>query len=452
MSQNFYPSFSLSKYTLRCSLCGAEYEADPFRLHCDMDHQPALLRAIYRNKRLEVQKHLPGLFQFMDWLPIEQPLEGAGKPITYESKNLAQHLGLDHLFISFNGYYPQHAGSLVTCSFKELEAFSVLAGIPKHHPRTLVIASAGNTGRAFASVCSEQRIPLCLVIPEKNLSALWSKQHFHPRVCLIVVGDYGDYSDAIALGQLISKMDEFFPEGGAANVARRDGMGLTVLDAAVTLGRIPDHYFQAVGSGTGGIAAWEANLRLLEDGRFGTQPMKLHLSQNVPFTPMVEAWKAGIREPLIINERVAKEQIGQVTAQVLTNRNPAYSLSGGLYEALTDTQGEMYSVTNPELERARILFEELEGIDIGLAAGVATASLLQAVAAGKVGKRDYVLLNITSGGFQRMQRDSPLHQLQPDLVFSPREINPDRVAERIQQCPKFSALRSRSPLFASLQE
>ena len=48
-------------------------------------------------------------------------------------------------------------------------------------------------------------------------------------------------------------------------MARRDGMATTVL-AVTHIGRIPDYYFQAVGSGTGAIAAWEANLRLIEDG------------------------------------------------------------------------------------------------------------------------------------------------------------------------------------------
>ncbi len=59
------------------------------------------------------------------------------------------------------------------------------------------------------------------------------------------------------------------PEGGAKNVARRDGMGTVMLDAAVTMKEMPDDYFQAIGSGTGGIAAWEASMRLRDDGRFG---------------------------------------------------------------------------------------------------------------------------------------------------------------------------------------
>jgi cysteate synthase len=433
VSQTLQSLLGRPKYTLCCTLCGAEYAPDPFRLHCDADHEPALLRAVYRSKKLEVKDHLPGLFRYIDWLPVEQPLNVSGKPITYESQHLAHYLGLENLFISFNGYWPDRQAELMTGSFKELEAPAVLARIPNQHPRTLVIASAGNTGRAFANICSAQGLPLCLVIPEQNLSAIWSKHCFHDSICLVVVSGNSDYTDAIALGQLISQLDAFFPEGGAANVARRDGMGLTVLDAAVTLGRIPDHYFQAVGSGTGGISAWEANLRLLEDGRFGSNRMQLHLAQNAPFTPMVAAWNAKSRTLPRISEKRARRQIDRVSAKVLTNRQPAYSLTGGLYEALCETNGAMYSVTNQESQRARVLFEELEGIDICPAAGIATAALIQAVKAGTLDRRACILLNVTGGGSERMRQEHPLQFLKPTLTFTPDEIHPDLVAARLEQ-------------------
>ena len=60
--------------------------------------------------------------------------------------------------------------------------------------------------------------------------------------------------------KLLRGMDGFMAEGGAKNVARRDGMATTMLSATTTIGQIPDYYFQAIGSGTGAIAAWEANL------------------------------------------------------------------------------------------------------------------------------------------------------------------------------------------------
>lgn len=80
------------------------------------------------------------------------------------------------------------------------------------------------------------------------------------RITLIAVK--GDYLDAIQMAEKVQSRKGFTPEGGARNIARRDGMGTVMLDAAVTIGRTPDHYFQAAGSGTGGISAWEASLRL----------------------------------------------------------------------------------------------------------------------------------------------------------------------------------------------
>jgi len=74
-------------------------------------------------------------------------------------------------------------------------------------------------------------------------------------------------------------------------------MGTTVLSAADCIGRIPDVYFQAVGSGTGAIAAHEANERLLEDGRYGNHTMQLIPSQNVPFIPVGGSMGAGNQAP-----------------------------------------------------------------------------------------------------------------------------------------------------------
>src|SRR6056300_725190 len=104
-------------------------------------------------------------------------------------------------------------------------------------------------------------------------------------------------------------MEGFIPEGGAKNVARREGMATTMLSATTTIGQIPEYYFQAIGSGTGAIASWEANLRLIEDGRFGSNKMKLMVSQNAPFTPIHDAWKADSRDMLLLDDDIARVQV-----------------------------------------------------------------------------------------------------------------------------------------------
>ena len=130
-------------------------------------------------------------------------------------------------------------------------------------------------------------------------------------------------------------------------------MGTTVLSAATTIGEIPDYYFQAVGSGTGAIAAWEANMRLNEDGRFGNKTMKLVVSQNAPFVPMFDAWRVDSREMLPYEAAKARRDAEIIDAKVLSNRKPPYSLAGGLYDALKATGGDIMVATNAQARKAR---------------------------------------------------------------------------------------------------
>jgi len=246
---------------------------------------------------------------------------------------------------------------------------------------------------------------------------LWSTRELGSSVRLAVLEGEADYSDAIELGNGIARTEGYYPEGGARNTARRDGMGTALLCAVEKAGAIPGHYVQAVGSGTGAIAAWEMNLRLLEDGRFGSHKMKLHLGQNAPFTPMTDAWEAGSRLLVTPAPAEARERFRALRAPVLGNRMPPYSIAGGLFDALRDTRGHMYRVANAEAEAAGYLFEETEGCDLDPAAEVAVASLQQAVAQGRIARKDLVVLNITGGGRRRLEREKRLTPVRADARF-----------------------------------
>ena len=387
--------FTPTPYTLECVATGREFEDTGWMLADPQCKTPSLVRAKYARRQLEVKPDEYGFYKFCDWLPVRRMLKGSSAPVTYKSKGLARHLGLENLYITFNGYYPAIGATMSTCSFKETEAFSVCARAAEDEERVLVVASAGNTARAFAKVCSDNHIKLLLSVPYDNIEALWFEHPLNPCVKLISCEKGGDYFDAIHLSDIALKGPGFYAEGGAKNIARRDGMATTVLSAVTTIGRIPDYYFQAVGSGTGAIAAWEANMRLIEDGRFGSNTMKLMVSQNAPFVPMYDAWQAGSRKMLAYEDDKARRDAEIIDAKVLSNRRPPYGITGGLYDALKATGGEFFVATNAMARKARKLFKELEGVDIYSASGIALASLVNAVAAGKIEKDAVVMLNIT---------------------------------------------------------
>ncbi len=409
--------FEATKYTLTCVATGREFEDAGWCLEDRKCDTPSLVRASYAQKKLTVRDEQYGLYKFCDWLPVKRLLKGSCAPVTYKSKGLAQKLGLSNLYITFSGYNPRIGARMNTCSFKETEAYTVCARIAENEKRVLVVASAGNTARAFAKVCSENDIPLLLCVPYDNKDALWFDQPIKDCVKLICSEKGSDYFDAITLSNTVLKSDKFFAEGGAKNIARRDGMATTMLSAATTIGRIPDYYFQAVGSGTGAIAAWEANLRLIEDGNWGDNKAKIIVSQNAPFVPMYDAWRVNSRHMLPYEDKKARKDAEIIDAKVLSNRKPPYGLCGGLYDALKDTDGEITVVTNAAARKAAELFEQTEGIDIHPAASVAVASLIKFVKDGKINRDKTVMINITGGGEKLFKTGKKIHVLEPSHIF-----------------------------------
>ncbi len=427
MEQKFQPT----NYKLQSVSSGKIFDDKGWDLDAAGEEKASLVRAIYEKKQIEVKDDSFGLYKFADWMPVRRMLRGSSSPVTYKSEGLSQKLGLNNLWITFNGYWPEKGAAMKTCSFKETEAYSVCARLDESIGKILVVASAGNTARAFARVCSDNNIPLLLCVPEDNLDALWFDEPVRDCVKLVCCRSGGDYFDAIHLSNLAAKLDRFIPEGGAKNVARRDGMSTTVLSAVTTIGEIPEFYFQAVGSGTGAIAAWEANLRFLADGRFGNRKMRLMVSQNEPFLPMKDAWVAGSREMLPLDDNLARQQVELIDAKVLSNRKPPYSIIGGLFDALNDTRGDVLSATNDEGRVAQKLFLDSEGIDIHPASGIAVASLVNAVNAGTVSADHLIMLNITGGGEGRFMNDRNIFYLKPEYIFG-LDPKPEEVAEKLE--------------------
>lgn len=418
-------AFKPIKYKLVTVGTGRKSEDTGWVLSDPESGAPSLVRAIYDNERFSPDDSLDGLYRYACWLPIQRTLRHSSAPVTYKSKGLAAKLGLKNLYITFSGYWPKKGVKMRTCSFKETEAYSVCARFPKKSDKILVVQSAGNTARAFAQVCSDNNIPIVICIPHDNIHDLWFRKPLKSCVKVIATPAGTDYFDAISLGDKICKNPRYLAEGGAKNIARRDGMGTTILSAVEKIGKIPDAYFQAVGSGTGAIAAWENALRLEKDGRFGKNKMKVFACQNTPYTIMYDSWKAGSRDLLPLSAETSRRNAEVILAKVLSNRKPPYSIAGGLYDTLKASGGDMFKVSNEEIVYWMLQFFNLEGVDIFPAAAAAVAGLRKAIDEGKVQADETIMLNITGGGMLEATAKGFV-QKEPDLILSP-ELSEDDI-------------------------
>jgi len=425
------------KYHLKCVEGGEVVITDSYTNTCPEGHD-SLLRTVYSRKQIR-KRSGQGMFNYIDWLPVEAAVPTNASPITYKSDGLGRELGLNNLYIGFSGYWPEKGAFMKTCTFKELEALPTLQRVKERAGgRIVTVASAGNTSRAFAEVSSATGMPVVAVVPKSSLPRMWTTTGNHAKIFLIAVD--GDYSDAIAVGKQIAQMEGLVEEGGVKNVARRDGMGVVELEAAFTMTGLPDFYFQAVGSGTGAIAAWEAFSRLIADGRFGAKMPRIAIAQNRPFAPMVSAWQEG-RAELIADKDMkdAEAAIKMLYADVLSTRHPPYSITGGVYDMLSNTNGTMYGITNDEAREAEKLFVDVEGIDLDPAASVAVASLMKAVDDGSVEKDAKILLNITGGGYKRLKEDCKRYEIGARMELQPSEGRLDDVEKALKEFVKASA-------------
>ena len=145
------------------------------------------------------------------------------------------------------------------------------------------------------------------------------------------------------------------------------------------------------------------------------------ISQNYPFIPIHDAWKADSRDILPFDDEEARKQVEEIVAKVLSNRRPPYPVFGGLYDAMKDAGGDVLYATNEEASAAAKLFERTEGNDIHPAAAVAVASLINAVKEGVIEKDKTIMLNITGGGENRFMKEKEITYLKPVHVF---EVTP----------------------------
>lgn len=225
----------IGHHLLVCAGCGRGQADDGLVLYCPYCAESSLLRTRYMLGRPNFGQHSSGMFRYADWLPVRREIPGSCRPLVYRSEGLAARLGLTDLWIAFSGYWPERGCHMVSSSFKELEAYCVLARTPVS-AGIMVVASAGNTAAAFLAAGRRAPGTACaLVVPERTLpdlatvAAIAGPSSGNTQV--IALRD-GTYNDAIRLSRdLVAECPSAFAEGGVRNVARRDGLAVVALTA-----------------------------------------------------------------------------------------------------------------------------------------------------------------------------------------------------------------------------
>ena len=395
------------KYKLRCLDTGDLIE-DAYTLKYTDN---ALLQAKF-NGPMEV-KQLDGVWKYLDWIPTSTSNEYVAGTTTYKAEAIGKSLGMSNLWVTFHGYWPEKGGLCPTGSFKDMEAVPTIQRLHDHGCKGLICASAGNTARGFTHFCGLANMPLIVVVGKDHGHRIWTKVGHPTDSVKVVVVEDGDYYDAKTVAKAIAKkLTGWQMEGSVHNVARRDGIGSLILDAAFTIGAMPEHYFQGIGGGPGPIGVHEMAERLIESGQFEGPAPRQHLSQNIEHSPIHNAWQA--KRDHLIPEDYPPHDV-EVYSDYLMNKGPAYGQVGGVHDILKASNGQTYVVERDDAIAAKTQFESVEGIDIMTPGAVAMASLQQALASGEVNPDACTVLNISGGGVERLKQDYATETVEPWL-------------------------------------
>ena len=395
------------KYMLKCLGTGDLIE-DAYTLNYT---ENALLQAQFDGP-MEV-KPLEGVWKYLDWIPTSTSNEYVVGTTTYKAEALGEALGMSNLWVTFHGYWPEKGAMCPTGSFKDMEAVPTIQRLHDHGCTGLICASAGNTARGFTHFCGLADMPLIVVVGKDHGHRVWTKKG-HPTASVkVVVVEDGDYYDAKTVAKGIAKeLTGWQMEGSVHNVARRDGIGSLILDAAFTIGAMPVHYFQGIGGGPGPIGVHEMAERLIEAGQFEGPVPRQHLSQNVEHCPIHNAWQA--KRDHLIDEDFPPHDV-EVYSDYLMNKGPAYHQVGGVHDILKASNGQTYIVEKETAVAAKALFESIEGIDIMTPGAVALASLQQALASEEIDHDECTVLNISGGGVERLKSEFETLPVEPWL-------------------------------------
>ena len=384
------------KYSLVCRGCGLRFEDDGFSFSCPSGCS-SLISTEYASPLCPEGQ---GIWRYADWLPVKSRNDYRGKPVLFKSPELTSEVRTD-VYIAFHGYFPEIGAELVTCTFKEIEAVVSLR-YAAERGEDIVLASVGNTANAFLTFSHYEDINVYLFVPERVFRCVFCYEKSENATLIMVDGSYDDASN---FAKKFAELKGIRYEGGGRNVARRDALATLAYAFLETYGFLPDVYFQAVGSGTGAIAFYEGSKRLMNAGVADKLP-RIVVAQNEPFTPIVDAWRNKSREIGAYDY----DPLDVVYAQVLTNKSPLYSMRGGLYDVLKETDGFAVSASEKEAKEAGKLFRETYGVGLYPAAEVALAALLKSELEGRV------LLNVTGAGFKRLKEDYKVRRPKPDFV------------------------------------
>lgn len=389
----------------RCVKCGKEYEATPNLENCSCG---GILDIIYDygyiktklTKDVLKQRSDYSMWRYREVLPVNEdtkntPLRVGWSPL-YETKRLADLLGIKKLFIKDDGQNP-------TASLKDRASAMAVAKAIEAGAEVIACSSTGNAASSLAGNAAAAGLKTYIFVPSR---APKGKIAQLITFGANVISVDGSYEDTFRISAEAIKKWGWYNRNAAINPYLSEGKKTVALEIGEQLGwECPDYVALSVGDGCTIAGVWKGFKDLYALGLFdrlprlisvqaaGCCPLNRAVSENKPWYPMEENTLAD-------------------SIAVGVPRNPDKAIN-----AIMESKGIVVNVTDEEIMAAQKLLGTTCGV-FGEPAGVTgTAGLKKACETGLIPKDSTVVSIVTGNGLKDV--DNTIKAVKPPLLIKP---------------------------------
>ena len=378
--------------SLRCRECSREYPVEPLNV-CDFCFGP--LEVVYDYEainrvasRERIEAGPRSMWRYADFLPADYNPRtdiNAGFTPLIRSRNLAEELGLDELYIKNDSVNPSY-------SFKDRVVAVASAKALEFGFKTIACASTGNLAGAVSAHAARAGMEAYVFIPADLEAGKVLGAAIYDAAIVAVDGSYDD------VNRLCSELADRYP-WAFVNINVRpfyaDGSKTLGYEAAEQLGwRAPAHAVAPAASGAMFTKIWKGLNEFADAGLIdGPVETRMHLAQAAGCAPIAEAYEDGrlIIKPVKPNSVAKSLAIG----------NPA----DGYYalKTIEASEGSAVIVAEHEVAEGAKLLARTEGIFTEGAGGVAVSALRRLAESGAIGRDEPTVVYITGNGLKTVE-------------------------------------------------
>ena len=368
---------------LECSETDARYPADRLR-NLSEAGKPLLVRYDLDAVRAAMVKaalarRAPDMWRYRELLPLpsRSDILSLGETMTplIPLPRLQRRLGGGAILVKDEGRMP-------TGSFKARGLAVAVSMAKTFGVKRIAMPTAGNAGAALAAYCSRAGIECYVFCPDDAPEVTVREIALHGARTWRVNGLINHCGEVVAAGAGRMGWHDVSTLKEPYRIEGKKTMGFEV---AEQLGwDVPDVIFYPTGGGTGLIGMWKAFAELAAIGWIGAKRPRMVAVQSTECGPLVKAFDEG-------HDRV-ETPWEPVTTQLHGVRVPKPLGDVLCLRAMRESDGFGAAVEDDAVEAARREVAQAEGLHLGPEGAACYVAYRDALAAGRVGKNDRVVL------------------------------------------------------------